>query len=217
MGLHMGWLLAIDSESTASIGIGAMIVFIAMVLVAGIAASVLVQTSSRLETQGLKTGHETISEVASGIKVEAIDGLNTSGRISKITVDITSNAGSPSIDLAQVVFEISDSAKKYVLTYGGDTANASSINGNVFDIPNFGDAASFDIIVYQDADESCGSTNPVINFGDHVALAVNTSAIFNGLEPRKDVNGLIIPEEGSAGTIGFTTPPSLTDKIIKLQ
>ena len=98
----MGWLLAIKNEKIASIGIGAMIVFIAMVLVAGIAASVLVQTSSRLETQGLKTGHETISEVASGIKVESIDGFNTSGKIVKMVVGITSNAGSPSIDLARL-------------------------------------------------------------------------------------------------------------------
>jgi flagellin FlaB len=213
----MGWLMAKEKDSTASIGIGAMIVFIAMVLVAGIAASVLVQTSSRLETQGLKTGHETISEVASGIKVESIDGFNTSGKIVKMIVGITSNAGSPSIDLAQIVVEISDSTKKYVLKYGSDTANASSIDGNVFDITAFGDATSFDIIVYQDADESCNSANPVINFGDHVALAVNTSAIFNGLEPRKDVNGLIIPEEGAAGIIGFTTPSSFTNRILQLQ
>jgi flagellin FlaB len=213
----MGWPNAKEKDSIASIGIGAMIVFIAMVLVAGIAASVLVQTSSRLETQGLKTGHETISEVASGIKVESIDGFNTSGKIVKMVVGITSNAGSPSIDLAQIVVEISDSAKKYVLKYGSDTTNASSIDGNVFDIATFGDATSFDIIVYQDADESCNSANPVINFGDHVALAVNTSAIFNGLEPRKDVNGLIIPEEGAAGIIGFTTPCSFTNRILQLQ
>ena len=213
----MGWLMAKEKDSTASIGIGAMIVFIAMVLVAGIAASVLVQTSSRLEMQGLKTGHETISEVASGIKVESIDGFNTSGKIVKMVIGITSNAGSPSIDLAQIVVEISDSVKKYVLTYGGDTANVSSINGNVFDVAAFGDTTSFDIIVYQDADESCNSANPVINFGDHVALGVNTSAIFNGLEPRKDVNGLIIPEEGSAGIIGFTTPSSFTNRILQLQ
>jgi len=79
----MIWLLSVKNDKIASIGIGAMIVFIAMVLVAGIAASVLVQTSSRLEMQALKTGHETISEVASGIKVESVDGYNTSGRINK--------------------------------------------------------------------------------------------------------------------------------------
>jgi archaellin len=36
--------------------------------------------------------------VASGIKVESIDGLNICGKITKIKVDIISKAGSPSID-----------------------------------------------------------------------------------------------------------------------
>jgi archaellin len=98
-----------------------------------------------------------------------------------------------------------------VLTYGNDLTNASYIYGSIFDITAFGDSTSFDVVVYQDADDSCLILNPVINFGDHVGLAVNTSAIFNCLEPRKDVNGLIIPEEGAPGIIVFTTPPSLTD------
>jgi len=137
--------------------------------------------------------------------------------INKIAIGITSNAGSPSVDLAQTIVEISDSTEKYVLAYGNGLTNTSSIDGSVFDIATFGDATTFDLIVYQDADDSCSLTNPVINFGDHVVLAVNTSAIFSGLEPRKEVNGLIIPEEGAPGIIGFTTPASLTDMILKLQ
>ena len=42
-------------KDVGSIGIGAMIVFIAMVLVAGIAASVLIQTSTTLESQAMAT------------------------------------------------------------------------------------------------------------------------------------------------------------------
>jgi flagellin FlaB len=204
-------------SSPASIGIGAMIVFIAMVLVAGIAASVLIQTSTRLEMQALKTGQETIHEVASGLKIEGIYGYNASGRITKMAIEVATRAGSPHVDLAQTVVEISDSNNKYVLTYGSNVCNSSSIEGSIFDVANFGDQDDFDVIVLMDADESCTGNNPVINFGDHVVMAINTNGVFSGLPPRSDVQGLVICEEGAPGIIGFTTPSSYSDAVVELQ
>ena len=67
----------LKKKDVGSIGIGAMIVFIAMVLVAGIAASVLVQTANKLETQAMVTGSETTSEVATGLRVIDIEGYKT--------------------------------------------------------------------------------------------------------------------------------------------
>ena len=70
----MNWL---KKNDVGAIGIGAMIVFIAMVLVAGIAASVLVQTANRLETQAMETGAETTYEVATGLRVFDIEGYKS--------------------------------------------------------------------------------------------------------------------------------------------
>ena len=205
------------NNELGSIGIGAMIVFIAMVLVAGIAASVLIQTSTRLEMQALKTGAETTDEVASGIKVEGIEGYNSSGSITKMAVEITSRAGSPDIDLAQAVVEVSDSSSKYVLRYGGAVTTTANVDGSVFDVTTFGDADDYDIIVLQDADSSCSSSNPVINFGDHVILAVDANAVFSGISPRTDVFGMVVSEEGAPGIIGFTSPQSYTEDVMELQ
>lgn len=205
---------------TAAIGIGAMIIFIAMVLVAGIAASVLIQTSTRLEMQALRTGQETIAEVSSGLRVEAVEGHNTSGSIDKMAIEICSKAGSPDIDLQETIIEISDATDKYILAYpqaGGSYTNVSSVNGNVFSSGTYGTANSFSIIVLNDADESCISTNPIINFGDHVILGVNTDAVFGGLPPRTDVSGIVVCEEGSPGIIGFSTPASYIDDVMELQ
>ena len=208
----------LKEADVGSIGIGAMIVFIAMVLVAGIAASVLVQTSTRLEMQALRTGQETIAEVASGIKVEGIEGHNTSGYIDKLAIEIVTLAGSPDIDLAQVVVELSDSDNKYILRYGDDVTNLTDVNGSVFAVSDFGDNQHFDIIVFQDADGSCKEATPIINFGDHVVLAVDSSSVFTtGIPPRTDVFGTVIPEEGTVGVIGFTTPSSYTEDVIELQ
>ncbi len=62
------------NKDVGAIGIGAMIVFISMVLVAGIAASVLVQTANKLEIQAMQTGDETTAEVATGMKITDIEG-----------------------------------------------------------------------------------------------------------------------------------------------
>jgi flagellin FlaB len=208
---------SIDRKNFGSIGIGAMIVFIAMVLVAGIAASVLVQTSTRLEMQGLKTGQETVAEVASGLKVLAVEGFNTSGSITKMAIEISSKAGSPDIDLEQAIIEISDSSNKYVLTYGSSLTNITTINGDLFTNGQFGTASTFGITVLQDADDSCIETSPVLNFGDHVVLGIDTDAVFGGLSPRTDVEGLVVSEEGAPGIIGFTTPSSYVLDVMELQ
>lgn len=218
MGFELGVRIEWCRENTyATVGIGAMIVFIAMVLVAGIAASILVQTSSQLEMRALSTGHETITEVASGLRVSFIEGYNSSGLITKMAVEVTGRAGTPDIDLSQAVIEISDSSNKYVLSYGGAVCNSSSIDGSIFEVTNFGDAYDFDLIVLQDADNSCIFSRPIVNYGDHVIIAINTSSVFSGLAPRTDVNGLIVTEEGAPGIIGFTTPSSYADITMELQ
>lgn len=206
-----------DHYDFAAIGIGVLIVFIAMVLVAGIAASVLVQTSTNLEMQALKTGQETINVVASGITVEAISGHNTSGQIDKLGIELTSKAGSPDIDLGESIIEISDSNTKKVLRFSNNFTNQSDVDGNIFDNGDFGDSTHFGIIVLQDADESCLQTNPIINYGDHVVLTVNTNVLFNNIDPRCDVYGQVICEEGAPGIIGFKTPASVSHDVVTLQ
>jgi len=65
------------TKNFASIGIGAMIVFIALVLIAGISASVFVQTAGFVEFRAMETGKQTTAEVATGIKVIDIEGQYT--------------------------------------------------------------------------------------------------------------------------------------------
>ena len=111
----------LKEKDVGSIGIGAMIVFIAMVLVAGIAASVLIQTSTSLESQALATGQETTAEVSSGLDVVDIYGRHVSSSLNWIVITIRPRAGSADMDLAQTVIEISDSATKNFLTYDDTT------------------------------------------------------------------------------------------------
>ena len=218
MGKHIFKILR--NKDVGSIGIGAMIVFIAMVLVAGIAASVLIQTSTKLESQALLTGQETTAEVSSGLDVVGIEGYQSSGTIDLLAVIVRARAGSRDIDLGETIIEISDSATKNFLSYDtGCFILADNIDGEIFNYSFYTtNATQFSIIVLEDADGSCSTGNSaVINSGDYIILGINTSAAFGGLEERINIWGMVMPEEGSPGVIYFKTPASYPDNVLELQ
>jgi flagellin FlaB len=214
-------------KDIGSIGIGAMIVFIAMVLVAGIAASVLVQTANKLEMQAMITGSETTAEVSTGITVFDIEGHVSGSNINWMTISVRPRAGSSPIDLEETVIEISDGDYKAILNYtdtdaGNFNTSVSSKNGQVFstltlnwDMGN----NKFGILVLEDADSSISRDTPVINRGDSVMLAVNLANVFpssSGIQARDEIWGQVIPEEGSFGVFSFRVPSSLNDEVLDL-
>jgi flagellin FlaB len=214
----------LKNRDVGSIGIGAMIVFIAMVLVTGIAASVLIQTSTTLESQAMATGGETTEEVAGGIAVFDVVGHVTTD-IDAMAVTVRARAGSPDIDLNETIIILTDGTSKILLQY--DYTNSAHFNASVNttdgDVFGFSYAdltkEQFGILVLEDADSSITGFNPVINRGDKAMLIINTVACFGGtgIIERADVYGWIYPEHGSAGVISFTTPASYTSSVIDLQ
>ena len=213
----------LKEKDIGAIGIGAMIVFIAMVLVAGIAASVLIQTSSKLETQAMQTGQETTAEVASGVDIEDIKGYATTGAdIKYLAITVRPRAGSEEIDLSAAFIELSDSSSKLVLTYTSDEFQlAADVDGDLFTTTFYDtmEANEFSVVVIEDADDSCTSGTPVINRGDKVALTVyvgNTDG-FGTIPERTNMWGMVVPEEGAVGIVSFTTPSSYTKNIMDLQ
>ncbi len=208
----------LKSSDIADMGIGAMIVFIAMVLVAGIAASVLVQTANKLEIQAMTTGDETINQVATGLKVSGIYGHTTGTSIDLAYITVEPRAGAGDIDLSKAYIEISNSVQKCVLTYGGSYTAKSAIAGDMF---NGGAGAytltakQFGVMVLEDADGSVVSATPVANLGDKVALTFDATQCFGtGLPVRTDVWGIVQPEEGSSGAFAFTTPASFAGSAV---
>ena len=215
---------ALKEKDVGSIGIGAMIVFIAMVLVAGIAASVLIQTSTTLESQAMATGQETTEEVAGGIAVFDIEG-HVSTDIDGLSITVRARAGSPDIDLNETVIILSDGTTKVLLAYDFADANHFNATVNTSDGDVFGflytdlTNEEFGIMVLEDADSSVTRFNPVINTGDKVMLFIDTTECFGGtgIGERTDVFGFIYPEHGSPGVISFRTPSSYSDTVYDLQ
>ena len=208
------------NNTLGSMGVGAMIIFIAMVLVAGIAATVFIQVANTLQMQALYTGQETIDEVATGIAIMDIEGnvSNPANGVDKMTITVKGRAGSGDIDLSELVIEIADNDTKAVLAYDSsqhvDTVPSDVFGAAAFDLT----ATEFGVIVLEDADGSCTATSPIINKGDTVMLTIDTGDVFNpGIPERMDIWGNVIPETGAWAIITFRTPATYTDVVYDLQ
>jgi len=129
-------------DRRAQVGIGTLIIFIAMVLVAAVAAAVLIQTSGVLQQKAQTTGKEATKEVSSNIDIDSIEGwrggLNSStskvdtfsDEIYRLDMRCSLKVGSEPVDLNQVVITITDGTMTNDLRYiEGSLVAARAVTG----------------------------------------------------------------------------------------
>ncbi|MFC7043201.1 archaellin/type IV pilin N-terminal domain-containing protein [Halonotius sp. GCM10025705] len=112
-----------STERRGQVGIGTLIVFIAMVLVAAIAAGVLINTAGLLQAQAQQTGEETTAEVSNVIQIGEVIGKDTgpNGKIDQLNASIRLASGSDPINVSKASYTISTNG------------NATVVNGNATD------------------------------------------------------------------------------------
>ena len=212
---------SIKDDEQGMIGIGTLIVFIAMVLVAAVAASVLIQTDQTLQQKAYKVGSETISEVSAGIRLDNSIGYTDEAKthVQYIAFTISPRAGSEHIDLENVF-----------VTVQNDNLTVLHFDGNVVagNVSKYGVFHTFDksqlnstvygIIAMHDSDNSI-TLNHGMNVGDSAFIIINlTAATYggNGLAPRESVSGSIMPEYGVQATYDITAPVVFLNRIVGL-
>lgn len=178
----------------AEMGVGTLLIFIAMILVAAVAAGVLVQTAYQLQQQAETTGEQALKEIATGLRTLATYGV-TDANLTMITdlyIKIALSAGSPVINLANVVIEISTGAVDDSLLYSDGPPVASTFNAT-----QLRDTYPYDIWT---------TTDVGITQGDIALIHVNLTANGMGLVTQQTANILIIPKHGIPTYVDVTTP-----------
>ncbi|MCX9083911.1 MAG: hypothetical protein OIN87_03820 [Candidatus Methanoperedens sp.] len=134
------------NNDTGDVGIGTLIIFIAMVLVAAVAAAVLIQTSGVLQQKAQATGKEATAEVSSNMKIVSIIGERASSAddISTLRVYVENSAGGGLIDSAQVSIRYIDSLGDTLITATNYTEERSIATDSSDTVLSPGELAYFE-------------------------------------------------------------------------
>lgn len=185
-------------DTRAQIGIGTLIIFIAMVLIASVAASVLIQTSGVLQQQAQSTGRQATQEVSSNLIIKSIEGVRAkdsstsmASNISLLKVRAGLNVGSSPVDLNQLIISITDGTNTNDLIYGNNDktygsamqnfSSSSTAAQNLYNLTTATQASPgangkyfFTVQKIRDEDLSFSQGNPIMNTGDLVVIYIST-------------------------------------------
>ncbi len=168
----------LDEEERGQVGIGTLIVFIAMVLVAAIAAGVLINTAGFLQTQAEATGEESTSQVSDRIQVVSQSGnvtdVDGSQGVDEIDFVVAKAPGAGAIDLNQTSVEL-------IGANGQQSFQLDELGGSV---TIFTDPGNDDVVLTDSSDraeinvdlddDSVGYGN--ISSGDRVSVTFTTAS-----------------------------------------
>jgi len=194
-------------KKKGAVGIGTLIIFIAMVLVAAVAAAVLINVSGILHQRSMETGKEAINTVTSNIMVTYIIG-QADGNYSNLNifyVVITAAAGAGEIDVAQMIIRVGNGVNETIQKYAnGDTYAA--------------DGENFTATELRDPNNLFTNETAVIDGSSLIRLnIVPSSATIPVLVPvRTPITIIMIPEFGNMVKIEVTTPATYSRTLIDL-
>ncbi len=212
----------IKENDKGAVGIGTLVIFISMVLVAAVAASVIMQTAENLQQRAYAVGQDTIRDVSSGVHIIGVSGYTDAAKskIEYLAISIKPRAGSYDLDLNKTMIHLT--YENYSILSLNENEKASSVSGDgIFHTLNLTNLTStnFGAIAIQDSDNSIINMNG-LGGDDHVMIVLNLSAIITttgGLPDGETLEGKVVPEVGAASVFVARAPNAFTYRVIDLQ
>jgi flagellin-like protein len=184
----------IDADERGQVGIETLIIFIAMILVAAVAAGVLINTAGFLQNKAKATSDDSTEQVSNQIIViSAIGDVGSSGEnVTSLNFTVMQSPGAEEVDLQDMTIEWIGPDGHETITYGAT------------------DAGNFSITGVKDGDASA----PVLNAKDdrfvvNVELN-NTHSTLNELEEGDKTTVRFVTQSGSRYTYIVNVPESLS-------
>jgi flagellin-like protein len=173
------------TEQKGQVGIGTLIVFIAMVLVAAIAAAVLVNTAGFLQNQAEQTGQEATDQVADRVQVQSSSGLYASSgdNIDEIELVVSKSPGAGDVNLNETT----------ILFDGPSTVKTLT-------------SSSFSVGTVVDN----GGTSPVLSDEDD-RFTITISSPSDNLEAGDTAELTVVSPSGAESTVFLSAPDTLAD------
>jgi len=192
-GLYMKTII---KNEHAQAGVGTLIIFIAMVLVAAVAAAVLIQTSGVMQSKSTSTTKEAAAAIGENLAVEAVDGINGGGILTDLNITIKVAAGGSAMDLSKVLLKIN--SQNYNYTNNVTTGNQFRI----WVLRQEGTGLGATTNAYSTTD------SPSLDSGALARIDVNVSGL--NVAQKKSITISMTPEKGTTFNLPLTLPSFTT-------
>ncbi|MFD1570069.1 MULTISPECIES: archaellin/type IV pilin N-terminal domain-containing protein [Haloferacaceae] len=165
------------------VGIGTLIVFIAMVLVAAIAAGVLINTAGFLQTQAEATGEESTQQVSDRLQIVSQSGYlddPSAGDVDHLQFVVAQSPGASNIDLDEVSAELIGADGQETIQLDDSSASIDIFTGGSNNVlTDNGDRAEVSIALTTDNDIGVADGDElgyVLAEGDSLSVSFTTAS-----------------------------------------
>jgi flagellin FlaB len=166
----------------------------------------LISTASIVQQQAQETGKQAIADVSTGFKVINIQGdrkdpnnANLNDTLSAVDVKLELEAGSPAINMSQVIIEVTDGTVDATLNYSATA-----------------DSTDFSVEMLRDPEGTYSAAHPIVSGGGLVKVHIDAAAVGLTLGTQKTMEIKIIPKHGVPTYETFETPSVFATRYVTL-